>query len=83
MKVVTFEELETNFDSIMEDVELNKEFYMIQAESGNVMLIPYDQYEVLKDTYQDWVEDTSNELTLGFDPFPLPVEYINDAEPKI
>lgn len=83
MKIVTVAELETNFDSIMEDVINNKQFYKIQSESGDVMLIPYESYEVLKDTYQDWVEDTSNELTEEFDPFPLPVEYINDAEPKI
>ena len=83
MKIVTVAELETNFDSIMEDVINNKQFYRIQSDNGDVMLIPYESYEVLKDTYQDWVEDTTNELTEEFDPFPLPVEYINDAEPKI
>lgn len=83
MKVVTLSELEENFDSILEDVELNKEFYRIQTEEGDVMMVPYTEYEVLKDTYQDWVEDKSNDITSEFDPFPLPVEYINDAEPKI
>lgn len=83
MKIITAAELETNFDSIMEDVINNKQFYKIQTDEQDFMLIPYESYEVLKDTYQDWVEDTSSELTDEFDPFPLPVEYINDAEPKI
>lgn len=83
MKIITAAELETNFDSIMEDVINNKQFYKIQTDEQDFMLIPYESYEVLKDTYQDWVEDTSSELTEEFDPFPLPVEYINDAEPKI
>jgi PHD/YefM family antitoxin component YafN of YafNO toxin-antitoxin module len=83
MKVVTIAELEANFDSILEDVELNKEFYKIQSEEGDVMLVPYEEYEVLSSTYQDWVEEPSKDVDREFDPFPLPVEYINEAEPKI
>lgn len=76
MKVVTLQQLEADFDAILDDVVNNKEYYRIQGEGNDVMLIPYDEYEVLKDTYQDWVEEPK------IDPFPLPVEYVADAEPE-
>lgn len=75
MKVVTVQQLEADFDAIMEDVETNKEYYRIQSDVGDVMLIPYNEYVVLKDTYQEWVEDPQ------IDPYPLPVEYVADAAP--
>ena len=79
MKVVTLQQLEADFDAILEDVEVNKEYYRIQGggEHPDVMLIPYNEYEVLKDTYQDWVEESL------IDPYPLPVEYVGEAEPRI
>lgn len=76
MKVVTLQQLEADFDAILEDVEANKEFYRVQSEAGDVMLIPYDDYVVLRETYQDWVDHPQ------IDPFPLPVEYIADAQPE-
>lgn len=77
MKVITLKQLEDDFDGIMEDVGENKAYYQIKTEQGDFMLIPYDEYEVLKDTYQDWVNEPQ------IDPFPLPVEYIGDAKPEI
>ena len=76
MKVVTLQQLEADFDAIMADVAANKEFYRIQSEAGDLMLIPYDDYVVLRETYQDWVDHPQ------IDPFPLPIEYIADAEPE-
>lgn len=76
MKVITVKQLEADFDAIMEDVVENKEYYRIQYEDGDVMLIPYEEYEVLKDTYQDWVAEPQ------IDPYPLPIEYVADAEPE-
>ena len=75
MKVVTLQQLQDDFDSILDDVADNKEYYRIQTEEGDFMLVPYEEYEVLKDTYQEWVEEPQ------IDPFPLPVEYVGDAEP--
>ena len=75
MKVVTLQQLEADFDAILDDVVNNKEYYRIQGDDNDVMLIPYDEYEVLKDTYQDWVDEPK------IDPYPLPVEYVADAEP--
>jgi PHD/YefM family antitoxin component YafN of YafNO toxin-antitoxin module len=83
MKVITLSELETNFDAIMEDVETNRQFYKIQREEGDVMLVPYVEYEVLTETYQEWAENPDNEIMKDFDPNPLPVEYINEAEPTL
>lgn len=76
MKVVTLQQLEADFDAILDDVVNNKEYYRIQGDENDVMLVPYDEYEVLKDTYQDWVDEPQ------IDPFPLPVEYVADAEPE-
>jgi hypothetical protein len=76
MKVVTIQQLEADFDAILDDVVNNKEYYRIQGEDNHVMLVPYDEYEVLKDTYQNWVDEPQ------IDPFPLPVEYVADAEPE-
>ena len=78
MKVVTLQQLEADFDAILDDVVDKKEYYRIQSGDGtpDVMLIPYDEYEVLKDTYQDWVEEPQ------IDPYPLPVTYVAGAEPE-
>ncbi len=76
MKVVTIQQLEADFDAILDDVVNNKEYYRNQGEDNHVMLVPYDEYEVLKDTYQNWVDEPQ------IDPFPLPVEYVADAEPE-
>jgi hypothetical protein len=82
MKVVTLQQLEENFDAILNDVADNKEHYRIQHEDGDVMLIPVESYEVLKDVYTDWVEEPQNIPPVqGFDPHQLPVEYVADAEP--
>lgn len=76
MKVITLQELERDFDAIMEDIGDNKAFYRLQTERGDFMLIPYEEYSVLADTYQDWVDDKT------IDPFPLPVQYVGDAQPE-
>ena len=48
MKVITLQQLEADFDEILSDVGDNKEFYRIQTDNGNFMLIPYEEFEVLK-----------------------------------
>jgi hypothetical protein len=76
MKVVTIAQLEEDFDAIMDDVIENKQYYRIQAPDSAFMLVPYDEYEVLKEVYQDWVYEPT------IDPDPLPVQYLGDAEPE-
>ena len=84
MKVVTLQQLEENFEAIIDDVGDNKEHYRIMYEKGDLMLIPIESYEVLKDVYTDWVEEPQNTgLVDGFDPHQLPVvEYVAETEPK-
>jgi len=82
MKVVTIHQLEENFDAILDDVGTNKEHYRIQCKEGDVMLIPIESYDVLKETYKEWVEEPQNMPVEGFDPCQLPVEYIAEAEPR-
>jgi PHD/YefM family antitoxin component YafN of YafNO toxin-antitoxin module len=76
MKVVTLKELEDNFEAILDDVGENRQYYRVQSEQGDFILVPYEEYEVLKDTYQEWVEEPT------IDPAPLPVEYIGEAKPE-
>ncbi|NBR23736.1 MAG: type II toxin-antitoxin system Phd/YefM family antitoxin [Micrococcales bacterium] len=77
MKVITLQQLEADFDAILDDVTHNRQYYRIQVEGqDDVMLVPYEEYEVLADTYQDWVEEPA------IDPFPLPVQYVADATPE-
>ena len=83
MKVITLQYLEDNFDEVMDDVDLNKQHYRIQHKDGDVMLIPIESYDVLSDVYKDWVEQPQNEPPVeGFEAMPLPVQYVEDAEPK-
>lgn len=71
MKYVTLQQLEKDFDRIFDDVVENREHYTITAqymneegicEDKNVLLIPYEDYELLKETYQDWVDGTPSSL---------------------
>lgn len=58
MKTVTYKELEDRFDEILEDVFENHVHYKIVVETGKaVMLIPYEEYKVLMDTYDHWIEE--------------------------
>ena len=76
MKVVTAQQFEQDFEAIIDDVADNKQYYRIQTESGDFMLVPHDEYEVLKETYKEWVDEPA------INPDPLPIEYIGEAEPE-
>lgn len=82
MKIVTLQKLEEDFDSILDDVVENKTVYKIQTASQDVMLFSYDCYEVMADIYKEWVEEPKTSFEEDFDPYPLPVVYVDDAEPK-
>jgi hypothetical protein len=81
MKVVTVQQLEENFEAILDDVADNKEHYRIQCEKGDLKLIPIESYAVLAEVYTDWVEEPQNTSPVeGFDPQQLPVVmYNNDS----
>lgn len=84
MNVITVKELEERFDEILDDVSINKKHYRIQLENGNAcMLIPIEDYSVFQDVYEDWVGQPENTEIEGFDPKPLPVTYLGEAEPEM
>jgi PHD/YefM family antitoxin component YafN of YafNO toxin-antitoxin module len=82
MKIVTLQQLEADFEAIVDDVAENKEHYRIEHDNGAVMLIPIESYDVLKEVYTDWVEEPQNIPPVeGFDPQQLPVvKYVPDSE---
>lgn len=77
MKVITTAQFEQNFEAIIDDVADNNQYYRIQGAEGDFMLVPFNEFEVLKETYQEWVEEPQ------IDPDPLPIQYLGDAEPKL
>jgi antitoxin (DNA-binding transcriptional repressor) of toxin-antitoxin stability system len=44
MKSITIEELQADFDAILDEVENGKSF-LIKSEYGDAMLVPYKQYK--------------------------------------
>ncbi len=48
MKSITIEELQADFDAILDEVENGKSF-LIKSEYGDAMLIPYNQYKEADD----------------------------------
>ena len=81
MKIVTLQELEEHFDEIMDDVEQNKQHYQIDHTGGAVMLIPFESYDVLKDVYQEWVEQPQKESPEDqLPPADPPMSYVCTAE---
>jgi hypothetical protein len=56
MKVVTVEQLQEDFDAIMDDVTINLEHYKITTETFAVMLLPVESYSILLEAYDEWIE---------------------------
>ena len=68
MKTVTFQQLERDFDRIFDDVIENNEHYEVTTTSldetgklveNTVILLPYEDYSVLSETYDEWVDSSS------------------------
>jgi hypothetical protein len=67
MKTVTLKEFELNFDVFMDDIIENGRYYKITYGDGKaVMMIPYAEYDLLLDTYKDWVEETKTSVEESF-----------------
>jgi PHD/YefM family antitoxin component YafN of YafNO toxin-antitoxin module len=67
MKTVTLKEFELNFDVFMDDITENGRHYKITYDNDKaVMVIPYAEYELLLDTYTDWVEETKDSIEESF-----------------
>jgi len=68
MKTVTLQQLERDFDRIFDDVIENNEHYEVTTTSldetgklveNTVILLPYEDYSVLSETYDEWVDSSS------------------------
>lgn len=67
MKTVTLKEFENNFDVFMDDITKNGRHYkIIYGNDKAVMVVPYTEYELLLDTYKDWVEETKDSVEESF-----------------
>jgi hypothetical protein len=64
MKVVTVEQLQSDFDAIMDDVVLNLEHYKITTETYAVMLLPMESYGILLEAYEEWLETEKLSITV-------------------
>jgi len=68
MKTVTLQQLERDFDRIFDDVVENGEHYEVTTTSldemgklveNTVVLLPYEDYSVLSETYDEWIDSSS------------------------
>ena len=53
MQKFTAEEFEADFDNLMRKVEEEGESYIITNENGNVIMMPYKEYDSLTRIYTD------------------------------
>jgi len=61
MKTISLKDFEQHFEDFIDDVIENGRHYRIELEDGSaVALIPYKEYEVLKNAYEDWLEETNS-----------------------
>lgn len=58
VKTITTQQFEADFDAILADVIDNKQYYSITGLKKPVILMPHDEYIVLKETYQEWIEES-------------------------
>jgi PHD/YefM family antitoxin component YafN of YafNO toxin-antitoxin module len=57
MEYITLQDFEENFDFILDDVQAGKVHYQIELPNGNaVVLLPAEDYQFLKNTYEDWIK---------------------------
>lgn len=63
MKTVTLKEFEQNFDVFMDDVIENGRHYKITyGDNQAVVVVPYKEYELLLNTYEDWIKEANNPI---------------------
>jgi PHD/YefM family antitoxin component YafN of YafNO toxin-antitoxin module len=57
MEYISLQDFEENFDFILDDVQASKVHYQIELPNGNaVVLLPAEDYQFLKNTYDDWIK---------------------------
>jgi PHD/YefM family antitoxin component YafN of YafNO toxin-antitoxin module len=59
MKTISFKDFEQHFDDFIDDVAENGRHYKVDLGDGRaVMVIPYEEYEFLVGTYEEWLNAT-------------------------
>tara|TARA_R100001082_G_scaffold33012_1_gene17117 strand:- start:3551 stop:3727 length:177 start_codon:yes stop_codon:yes gene_type:complete len=58
MRVITLQELEFDLEDIITAINIDKDHLKIKEE--NVILIPFEDYKILKDSYHEWLNNSHN-----------------------
>ena len=61
MRTITLQELEFDLEDIITAINIDKDHINIDEE--NVILIPFEDYKVLKESYQEWLTDPRDQPT--------------------
>ena len=61
MRTITLQELEFDLEDIITAINIDKDHLKIDEE--NVILIPFDDYKVIKQSYQEWLTDPRDQPT--------------------
>jgi hypothetical protein len=54
---------EIDLEQILDDVSVLKKHYLIENEDETVAVIPADEYVILHEIYEDWIQTRANYLT--------------------
>jgi hypothetical protein len=54
---------EIDLEQILDDVAVNKKHYFIENEDETIAVIPADEYVILHEIYEDWIQTRASYLT--------------------
>lgn len=60
MKVFKLQDMEFGLDDVVAEVNINKEHININEDGIDIIIIPFQDYEVLKNIYQEWLKEPKN-----------------------
>ena len=60
MQVITLQELEFDLDDIVYEVKVNRTH--LKIEDNDIVLLPLEEYTILKDAYEEWAKTPMTKL---------------------
>ena len=60
MKVFMLQDMEFGLDDVVAEVNINKEHININEDGIDIIIIPFQDYEVLRNIYQEWLKEPKN-----------------------
>tara|TARA_R100001082_G_C4306666_1_gene134858 strand:+ start:318 stop:509 length:192 start_codon:yes stop_codon:yes gene_type:complete len=60
MKVLKLQDMEFGLDDIVAEVNINKKHININEDGIDMVIIPFQDYEVLKGIYKEWLKEPTN-----------------------